>query len=79
MSTPKIHFSVKKFFAPALAAAGALSVGAAPAEASSSLSSFGGVKLPVQSASQPVAPAAAAKPVAAASNRLQNIINHNNA
>ena len=88
MSTPKIHFSVKKFFAPALAAAVALSVGAAPAEASSSLSSFGGVKLPVPSASQPVAPAAAAKPVAPAaaakpvapaSNRVQNIINHTNA
>ena len=88
MFTPKIHFSAKKFFAPALAAAVALSVGVAPAEASSSLSSFGGVKLPVPSASQPVAPAAAAKPVAPAaaakpvapaSNRVQNIINHTNA
>ena len=49
MFTPKIHFSAKKFFAPTLAAAVALSVGVAPAEASSSLSSLGGVK--------PVAPA----------------------
>ena len=79
MFTPKIHFSAKKFFAPTLAAAVALSVGVAPAEASSSLSSLGGVKLPVPSASQPVAPAAAAKPVAPASNRVQSIINHTNA
>ena len=78
MFTPKAHFSAKKFVAPILAAAVALSVGIAPAEASSSLSSFGGVKLPVPSASQPVAPAAAAQPIAPASNRIQSIINHTN-
>ena len=59
-------------------AAVALGVGVAPAEASSSLSSFGGVNLPVPSANLPVAPGAAAKPVAPASSRVQNIINYTN-
>ena len=79
MFTPKVHFSAKKFVAPALAAAVALGVGVAPAEASSSLSSFGRVNLPVPSVNLPAAPAAAAKPVAPASNRVQSIINHTNA
>ena len=78
MFTPKVHFCAKKFVAPALAAAVALGVGVAPAEASSSLSSFGGVNLPVSSANLPIAPAAAAKPVAPASSRVQNIINYTN-
>ena len=78
MFTPKLHFSAKKFVAPALAAAVALGVGVAPAEASSSLSSFGRVNLPVPSVNLPAAPAAAAKPVAPASNRVQSIINHTN-
>ena len=78
MFTPKVHFCAKKFVAPALAAAVALGVGVAPAEASSSLSSFGGVNLPVPSANLPVAPATAAKPVAPASSRVQNIINYTN-
>ena len=79
MFTPKGHFSAKKFVAPALAAAVALGVGVAPAEASSSFGNFGRVNLPAPSVNLPAAPAAAAKPVAPASNRVQNIINHTNA
>ena len=81
MFTPTIRFSTKKFIAPALAAAIALGMCVAPAEASSSLSSsgnFNGANLPVPTLNLPAAPATAAKPAAPASNRVQSIINHTN-
>ena len=81
MFTPTIRFSTKKFIAPALAAAIALGMCVAPAEASSSLSSsgnFNGANLPVPTLNLPAAPATAAKPTAPASNRVQSIINHTN-